>query len=156
MFIHIFALGFPVASGLPELGDDKLILMTSSFDVLCETPLHTTEFGESLYLTSYNHTTPTNSKRNGFADAPTALGWGAKHTQFHGSLGKSAAQVALDLASVGLSPDDDMRPRISWRGDGVFFVVSAVSPSSTSPPVRFLFLDTPTPLGTDFYFSMPL
>ncbi|CCM05755.1 uncharacterized protein FIBRA_07987 [Fibroporia radiculosa] len=91
-------------------GDDKLLLMTSSFDVIFEGPLHPDDFGE---------------------DAPIALGWGAKHTQFHGSLGKGAAQAALDLSEVGSSPDDDGKPRVSWRGDGAFFVVSTIFPPST-------------------------
>ncbi|KZT05444.1 IkappaB kinase complex IKAP component [Laetiporus sulphureus 93-53] len=88
-------------------GDDKLILMSAMFDLLCEGPLHPPEFGE---------------------DAPITLGWGAKHTQFHGSLGKSAAHAGLDVSTVGMSPDDDHKPRISWRGDGAFFVVSTVLP----------------------------
>ncbi|KAL0955653.1 hypothetical protein HGRIS_001880 [Hohenbuehelia grisea] len=87
-------------------GELKLILMTSTFEVLSEAPLHTSDFGE---------------------DAPINVGWGSKQTQFHGSLGKAAAQAAPTL-KVGLSPDDDDVPRISWRGDGAYFVVSAVSP----------------------------
>ncbi|PCH36634.1 IkappaB kinase complex IKAP component [Wolfiporia cocos MD-104 SS10] len=86
-------------------GGDKQILMTSTFDVLSEGPLHPAEFG---------------------ADAPTALGWGAKHTQFHGSLGKRAAAAAATPIAVGMSPDDDKQARISWRGDGAYFVVSAL------------------------------
>ncbi|KAF8504860.1 IkappaB kinase complex IKAP component [Russula emetica] len=90
-------------------GEGKLIVMTSSFDVLHESALHTEEFGE---------------------DAPINVGWGSKQTQFHGSLGKAAAQapVASSLSSAGLSPDDDLLTRISWRGDGALFVVSAISP----------------------------
>ncbi|KIY46095.1 IkappaB kinase complex, IKAP component [Fistulina hepatica ATCC 64428] len=90
--------------------DEKLFLMTSTFDVLTEAPLETTEFGE---------------------DRPINAGWGSKQTQFHGSLGKAAAQT-LSVA-VGCSPDDDGLPRISWRGDGAFFVVSSVSPSGAMP-----------------------
>ncbi|SRR6266702_403836 len=65
-------------------------------------------------------------------DAPINVGWGSKQTQFHGSLGKSAAQApsAAPPSSVGISPDDDLLTRISWRGDGALFVVSAVSPSA--------------------------
>jgi elongator complex protein 1 len=33
------------------------------------------------------------------------------------------------LSSVGTSPDDDFLTRLSWRGDGALFVVSAVSPA---------------------------
>jgi len=62
-------------------------------------------------------------------DAPINVGWGSKQTQFHGSLGKAAAQVAT--AKSGSSPDDDGLPRISWRGDGAFFVVSSLTLSSS-------------------------
>jgi elongator complex protein 1 len=63
-------------------------------------------------------------------DAPTNVGWGSKQTQFHGSLGKTAAQTAPPsvVTSAGSSPDDDTLPRISWRGDGAFFVVSSLTP----------------------------
>ncbi|KAJ7630747.1 pol II transcription elongation factor [Roridomyces roridus] len=97
-------------------GEQKLTLMTSTFDVLSDTPLFTTDFGQ---------------------DAPINVGWGSKQTQFHGSLGKAAAQ-APTVRAVGSSPDDDMLPRISWRGDGAFFVVSSLSPASESMRYRTL------------------
>ena len=59
-------------------------------------------------------------------DMPINVGWGSKQTQFHGSLGKTAAQ-ATPKGVIGMSPDDDALPRISWRGDGTFFVVSVLS-----------------------------
>jgi len=60
---------------------------------------------------------------------PINVGWGSKQTQFHGSLGKVAAQAPLapTLSTVGISPDDDLLTRVSWRGDGALFIVSAVS-----------------------------
>jgi len=61
------------------------------------------------------------------SDVPVNVGWGSKQTQFHGSLGKTAAQVPT-TSSAGSSPDDDELPRVSWRGDGAYFVVSALSP----------------------------
>ncbi len=64
------------------------------------------------------------------ADAPINVGWGSKQTQFHGSAGKSAAQAPANV-NLGISPDDDMLPRISWRGDGAFFCVSSLSPAET-------------------------
>ncbi|KAG2015494.1 pol II transcription elongation factor [Coprinopsis cinerea AmutBmut pab1-1] len=107
-----FETGISAASWSPDdsllaivTGDKKLILMTSSFDVLSEGPLHPKEFGE---------------------DAPINVGWGSKQTQFHGSLGKSAAQ-APKILKIGSSPDDDHAPRISWRGDGTYFVVSSLA-----------------------------
>lgn len=59
-------------------------------------------------------------------DAPINVGWGSKQTQFHGSLGKTAAQAPKNV-KVGSSPDDDNAPRISWRGDGTYFVVSSLA-----------------------------
>ncbi|KAJ7744686.1 pol II transcription elongation factor [Mycena metata] len=89
-------------------GEQKLTLMTSTFDVLSDAPLFTSDFGE---------------------DAPINVGWGSKQTQFHGSLGKAAAQAPA-ARTVGASPDDDTLPRVSWRGDGAFFVVSSLSPNA--------------------------
>lgn len=67
------------------------------------------------------------------ADAPINVGWGSKQTQFHGSLGKITAQApSTSLAHIGSSPDDDQAPRLSWRGDGAFFVVSSLSPEIAS------------------------
>lgn len=66
----------------------------------------------------------------GITDAPINVGWGSKQTQFHGSLGKAAAQ-APSVAAIGSSPDDDSLPRVSWRGDGAFFVVSSLAPPTS-------------------------
>ncbi|KAL8292997.1 hypothetical protein RQP46_000691 [Phenoliferia psychrophenolica] len=109
-------------------GDDKLVVMTKDFEVLSEGPLRTTDFGE---------------------DAPVNVGWGEKSTQFHGSVGKSAAtSSSTPTATTSIptplsSPSDDTIPRISWRGDSAFFTVSsldhptptaaATSSSPTSP-----------------------
>ncbi|KAF7294045.1 polymerase II transcription elongation factor [Mycena kentingensis (nom. inval.)] len=97
-------------------GERKLTLMTSTFDMLSDAPLYTNEFGE---------------------DAPINVGWGSKQTQFHGSLGKAAAQAPTQKL-VGSSPDDDGGVRISWRGDGAFFVVSSSSAPADALPHRTL------------------
>lgn len=93
----------------------KLLLMTRDFEVLSEHSLRTDDFGE---------------------DAAVDVGWGSKSTQFHGSEGKAAAAAAAASASAGniskvdprgpQLPDDDGRPRVSWRGDGAFFAVSSL------------------------------
>ncbi|KAG8738161.1 hypothetical protein FRC10_007220 [Ceratobasidium sp. 414] len=102
-------------------GNDELLIMTKDFDVLFENPLRPSDLGQEKH---------------------TALGWGSKQTQFHGSLGKAAA--ATDPSTTGQggidkpSPDDDGRPRISWRGDGSFFAVSSLDPSGSGQAVRRL------------------
>jgi elongator complex protein 1 len=74
-------------------------------------------------------------------DAPINVGWGSKQTQFHGSLGKTAAQ-APKPTTVGSSPDDDALPRISWRGDGAYFVVSSLSSGATRGRVLRMYSHT--------------
>ncbi|EJD08171.1 IkappaB kinase complex, IKAP component [Fomitiporia mediterranea MF3/22] len=87
-------------------GDEKVLVMTTNFDVLLEQPLHSDDPGEAQQVN---------------------VGWGSKQTQFHGSLGKAAAQATpVSLANIGSSPDDDGLSRVSWRGDGAFFVISAL------------------------------
>ena len=44
--------------------------------------------------------------------------------------------MASSLSSVGISPDDDLLPRISWRGDGALFVISAISPLADASTLR--------------------
>ncbi|GAA5883430.1 hypothetical protein JCM3774_004277 [Rhodotorula dairenensis] len=99
-------------------GDDQLLTLTKTFEPLSESPLHTTSFG---------------------VDAPVSVGWGHKSTQFHGSVGKSAAAAAakfdpLDAPQL-LSPKDDRRTRIAWRGDSAWFAVNSVetAPAPSSP-----------------------
>lgn len=49
-----------------------------------------------------------------------AVGWGKKETQFHGSEGKEAAKKKETVIDRPID-DDDLSPRISWRGDGNAF-----------------------------------
>lgn len=90
------------------------------------------------FITVFYHNPPTQFVET-LLDAPINVGWGSKQTQFHGSLGKAAAQAAPKI-KVGTSPDDDNYPRISWRGDGAYFVVSSLSPDNVpdSQPHRTL------------------
>ncbi|KAF9222466.1 pol II transcription elongation factor [Gyrodon lividus] len=79
-----------------------VILMTSTFDVLSEVPIET--------------------------NVPINVGWGSKETQFHGSIGR--AHLSADKPNgegENLNLDDDGRPRVTWRGDGAYFAVSARS-----------------------------
>ncbi|SCV71454.1 BQ2448_3042 [Microbotryum intermedium] len=99
-------------------GDDLLLSMTATFDVLSEGPLTTTSFG---------------------VDAPVNVGWGDKSTQFHGSLGKSAAkQPSIPTTQTLASPNDDDRIRISWRGDSAWFSVTKFERTPTGDTRRVL------------------
>uniref|UniRef100_A0A4W5NSL0 IkappaB kinase complex-associated protein n=1 Tax=Hucho hucho TaxID=62062 RepID=A0A4W5NSL0_9TELE len=62
------------------------------------------------------------------------VGWGKKETQFHGSEGKHAAQRKT-IVQPAMSWDD-RRPRVTWRGDGQLFAVSAVCPLTGARKVR--------------------
>lgn len=95
-------------------GQDTFIMMTKDFEPIIEVGIHQEDFGEGKFIT---------------------VGWGKKETQFHGSEGKQAAQKkAVELQPA---PDwDDRRPRVSWRGDGQLFAVSAVCPQSGARRVR--------------------
>lgn len=88
-------------------GVAKLLIMTRDLEVLHEAPLSTDDFGE---------------------DQPVNVGWGSKATQFHGSEGKqaAAAQPRAGDARGPPVPEDDGLPRVAWRSDGAFFVVSSL------------------------------
>ncbi|KAJ2735225.1 putative elongator complex protein 1 [Coemansia sp. BCRC 34962] len=104
-------------------GEARLLLMTQDFDVVDEFPLSQGQQGE---------------------EAPVALGWGKRETQYHGKAGKAAA-AALQTADPAQrsetarsrmgdgdgdgdgNGEDDGVTRISWRGDGAFFAVSFVA-----------------------------
>ncbi|XP_038077716.1 elongator complex protein 1-like isoform X2 [Patiria miniata] len=89
-------------------GASTLILMTKDFDPIIETAMHPQEFGEQQ---------------------PITVGWGKKETQFHGTAGKQAAVRTMEDVKPALAWDD-MKVRVSWRGDGQFFTVSAISPDT--------------------------
>ncbi|KAF9584994.1 hypothetical protein BGW38_004344 [Lunasporangiospora selenospora] len=81
-------------------GEGSILEMTKDFDVIAENPIEVDESGEDISVN---------------------VGWGKKETQFHGSEGKQAAQRKVDTSVFTFSPDDDDRPRLSWRGDGSLF-----------------------------------
>uniref|UniRef100_A0A4W4HIZ7 Elongator complex protein 1 n=1 Tax=Electrophorus electricus TaxID=8005 RepID=A0A4W4HIZ7_ELEEL len=91
-------------------GQETVILMTKDFEPLSEVAIHQDEFGEGEFIT---------------------VGWGKKETQFHGSEGKLAAQRKAPAV-----PWDDRRPRITWRGDGQLFAISAICPHTGCRKVR--------------------
>ncbi|EAL20131.1 hypothetical protein CNBF2080 [Cryptococcus deneoformans B-3501A] len=88
-------------------GDDMLVCMTRNFDVIHEEPLRSEDFGQDKFIN---------------------VGWGSRSTQFHGSLGKSAARQPADPARPVAHPTDHGLPVISFRGDAAFFAVSSLDP----------------------------
>lgn len=89
--------------------------MTQDFDTITEFQLHVEEQGEGVHH---------------------SVGWGKKETQFHGSAGKAAAQQKVDTSKFTISEDDDMKPRVAWRGDGSFFTISDVDPNKNARVIR--------------------
>ncbi|XP_061895843.1 elongator complex protein 1 isoform X1 [Entelurus aequoreus] len=95
-------------------GQETIIMMTKNFEPITEFAIHQDDFGEGKFIT---------------------VGWGKKETQFHGSEGKQAAQRKTQ--EVKPAPEwDDRRPRVTWRGDGQLFAVSAVCPQTGARKVR--------------------
>ncbi|XP_052006172.1 elongator complex protein 1 [Xyrauchen texanus] len=95
-------------------GQQTIIMMTKDFEPITEVAIHQDDFGEDKFIT---------------------VGWGKKETQFHGSEGKQAAQRKAAEVQPALQWDD-RKPRITWRGDGQFFAVSAVCPQTGARKVR--------------------
>ncbi|KAG8593890.1 hypothetical protein GDO81_000980 [Engystomops pustulosus] len=95
-------------------GQQTLILMTKDFEPIAEIPIHQEDFGEGKFIT---------------------VGWGKKETQFHGSEGKQAARQKVTSVQPAMHWDDH-RPRVTWRGDGQLFAVSAICPETGSRKVR--------------------
>uniref|UniRef100_UPI00358E7191 elongator complex protein 1 n=1 Tax=Myxine glutinosa TaxID=7769 RepID=UPI00358E7191 len=95
-------------------GQKTLILMNKDFDPITEVSLDPEDFGEAKFIT---------------------LGWGKKETQFQGSAGKKAA-FQKQQEKLFASPLDDEKVRISWRGDGQYFVVSSVCPATGARKLR--------------------
>lgn len=87
-----------------------LLMPSSDYEPIAETPLDTNEFGEQQFVN---------------------VGWGSKTTQFHGSAGKKAALESTTVLPIKTrSEHDDDRSRIVWRDDGDLFAVSFLSMSN--------------------------
>uniref|UniRef100_A0A3B3UYP6 Elongator complex protein 1 n=1 Tax=Poecilia latipinna TaxID=48699 RepID=A0A3B3UYP6_9TELE len=95
-------------------GQETIIMMTKDFEPVTEVGIHQDDFGEGKFIT---------------------VGWGKKETQFHGSEGKQAAQKKIQDVQPAVAWDD-RRPRVTWRGDGQLFAVSAICPQTGARKVR--------------------
>uniref|UniRef100_A0A8D0CXI8 Elongator complex protein 1 n=1 Tax=Sander lucioperca TaxID=283035 RepID=A0A8D0CXI8_SANLU len=95
-------------------GQETIIMMTKDFEPITEVGIHQDDFGEGKFIT---------------------VGWGKKETQFHGSEGKQAAQRKTQEVQPAAAWDD-RTPRVTWRGDGQLFAVSAVCLQTGARKVR--------------------
>uniref|UniRef100_A0A8C6KL75 Elongator complex protein 1 n=1 Tax=Nothobranchius furzeri TaxID=105023 RepID=A0A8C6KL75_NOTFU len=95
-------------------GQETFIMMTKDFEPITEVGIHQDDFGEGKFIT---------------------VGWGKKETQFHGSEGKQAARRKVQEAQPAVAWDD-RRPRVTWRGDGQLFAISAICPQTGGRKVR--------------------
>ncbi|XP_035525648.1 elongator complex protein 1 [Morone saxatilis] len=95
-------------------GQETIIMMTKDFEPITEVGIHQDDFGEGKFIT---------------------VGWGKKETQFHGSEGKQAAQRKVQEVQPAAAWDD-RRPRVTWRGDGQLFAVSAICLQTGARKVR--------------------
>nr|XP_040028931.1 elongator complex protein 1 isoform X1 [Gasterosteus aculeatus aculeatus]XP_040028932.1 elongator complex protein 1 isoform X1 [Gasterosteus aculeatus aculeatus] len=95
-------------------GQETIIIMTQNFEPITEVGIHQDDFGEGKFIT---------------------VGWGKKETQFHGSEGKKAAQKKIQKVQPAAAWDD-RAPRVTWRGDGHLFAVSAVCLQTGARKVR--------------------
>uniref|UniRef100_A0A3Q2D9B7 Elongator complex protein 1 n=1 Tax=Cyprinodon variegatus TaxID=28743 RepID=A0A3Q2D9B7_CYPVA len=86
---------------------ETVIMMTKEFEPVTEVGIHQEDFGEKFIT----------------------VGWGKKETQFHGSEGKQAAQRKIQDVQPAVAWDD-RKPRVTWRGDGQLFAVSAICPQT--------------------------
>uniref|UniRef100_A0A8C4E9S7 Elongator complex protein 1 n=1 Tax=Dicentrarchus labrax TaxID=13489 RepID=A0A8C4E9S7_DICLA len=97
-------------------GQETIIMMTKDFEPITEVGIHQDDFGEGKFIT---------------------VGWGKKETQFHGSEGKQAAQrKQTHMYQNPAAVWDDRRPRVTWRGDGQLFAVSAICLQTGARKVR--------------------
>jgi len=103
-----------VVSCPDEENKSKVVVMSSSFDVMIETHLNTSETGSCQFVN---------------------VGWGSKATQFHGSEGKQAAKVNPTNKGVKLASDSG-KTLVSWRRDGSLFATSSLDPDRGHRVVR--------------------
>jgi elongator complex protein 1 len=96
-------------------GNGMLMMLSRDYTLIAELPIDTDAFGESAFVN---------------------VGWGKKETQFHGSIGRTAAlETASPSASLS-NDDDDYLPRLSWRGDGAFVSCSTVDANGDRRTIR--------------------
>lgn len=103
-----------IATGL-----SKLLLMTSTFEIITEITLSPTDITQHINQVS--------------------VGWGRAETQFRGLRAKNAPRDPTLPEKVDegvLSPHDDQKVRLHWRGDGECLALSRIEHEEGKSPKR--------------------
>lgn len=92
---------------------DTVVFMSRSFDGIAEATMSSADLSASKHV---------------------SVGWGKKETQFQGKGAKAKAlrdpTIPEKVDEGKLSPNDDGRTSVSWRGDGAYVAISAVESAS--------------------------
>lgn len=92
---------------------DTVIFMSRSFDPIAEATMTPADLSASKHV---------------------SVGWGKKETQFQGKGAKAKAlrdpTIPEKVDQGKLSPNDDGRTSVSWRGDGAYAAISTVESAS--------------------------
>ncbi|CAN8103768.1 unnamed protein product [Discula destructiva] len=87
--------------------------MTRSFDAIADATMTSADLAASKHV---------------------SVGWGKKETQFQGKGAKAKAlrdpTIPEQVAQGTLSPNDDGRTSVSWRGDGAYVAINTVESAS--------------------------
>jgi elongator complex protein 1 len=103
------------------VGRSNLLFMTSGFEIIAEVPLSSGEVSKHINQVS--------------------VGWGRAETQFRGLRAKNAPRDPTLPEKVDqgvLSPDDDGKIRLNWRGDGECLAFSRIEEEQNKPPKRVI------------------
>lgn len=92
---------------------DTVVFMTRSFDGIAEANMTPKDLSASKHV---------------------SVGWGKKETQFQGKGAKAKGlrdpTIPEKVDQGALSPDDDGRTSVSWRGDGAYVAINTVESAS--------------------------
>ena len=102
-------------------GRSKILFMTSGFEIIAEVALSPTEVSKHINQVS--------------------VGWGRSETQFRGLRAKNAPRdpTLPEKVEQGiLSPKDDGKVRLNWRGDGECLAFSRIEAEQNKPPKRVI------------------
>src|SRR5271169_6156145 len=102
-----------------DVGLSKILFMTPSFEIISEVALSPSDISQHINQVS--------------------VGWGRSETQFRGLRAKNAPRdpTLPERVDEGiLSPHDDSKTRLHWRGDGECLAFSRVEETDSDTPPK--------------------